>query len=663
MLTQRSKLIILSIIFAGVALAGIIYFTSSNIFSLKGNSEISKIGQQAVNAVSSLGKESQEIDETFASAELNLRTTKLATIPTQSSPQMEVKNIFFSSNGKYVFFVTGKQFAQQLVFINDKSSNPYNTVTNLIFNPDRKSFAYLAGGKVQTSGIGDQLHIETEDTVVVYNGKESKPFSAYWGDLIGPFLSPDGKKIAYIKQKGQKAFVVFNNQDGKQYDTITDLIFSSNGESMAYIVGTEKTIYITRKQSLEMLEIGVEGNLGASGDEKIPVTVVDQQLVVWGSKEGKIYNGDSDHYGIRDLQLSPDGKDLAYMVRTQDRMAFIVHNDVEGKKYQSIGAPLFSADGMHLAYWAIEDSKTFIVLDNQEQKKYDSVSDITYSPDGKNLAYVANIGEGVNRKSFVVQNGREGKSYTDVDHLVFSPDGTQLVYEARQEIKDGKKFRSHYSMVLNEKEGKWYNSVSSFVFSSDGKSKAYIAKEGNDYYGSNYFVVVNDQEGTREHSVSIPLIFSPDVQRLAYRSSGQTTQLRVVVDNSAGEYYYQTSAPIFSPDSKHVAYSGSHESEYAKDQKFFVVRDGVPGKKFDSVHNITFSPDSKYVAYGAKQGNDLYWNVEPLISLPDADQDGLADEEEERYGTDKNNPDTDGDGFKDGDEVRSLHNPKGEGKL
>jgi hypothetical protein len=48
----------------------------------------------------------------------------------------------------------------------------------------------------------------------------------------------------------------------------------------------------------------------------------------------------------------------------------------------------------------------------------------------------------------------------------------------------------------------------------------------------------------------------------------------------------------------------------------------------------------------------------------DSDNDGLFDREEARvYKTDPLNPDTDGDGFRDGDEVRGGYNPAGSGKL
>ena len=49
---------------------------------------------------------------------------------------------------------------------------------------------------------------------------------------------------------------------------------------------------------------------------------------------------------------------------------------------------------------------------------------------------------------------------------------------------------------------------------------------------------------------------------------------------------------------------------------------------------------------------------------PDTDSDGLDDYYEVRiYKTDPLNPDTDGDGYSDGDEVKNGYNPLGEGKL
>lgn len=47
----------------------------------------------------------------------------------------------------------------------------------------------------------------------------------------------------------------------------------------------------------------------------------------------------------------------------------------------------------------------------------------------------------------------------------------------------------------------------------------------------------------------------------------------------------------------------------------------------------------------------------------DIDEDGLTNEEELDYRTDPENPDSDGDGYKDGDEVNAGYNPLGAGRL
>ncbi len=54
---------------------------------------------------------------------------------------------------------------------------------------------------------------------------------------------------------------------------------------------------------------------------------------------------------------------------------------------------------------------------------------------------------------------------------------------------------------------------------------------------------------------------------------------------------------------------------------------------------------------------------EELIVLDDPDFDGLATDTEELYGSNPRNPDSDADGYKDGDEVAAGFNPAGPGKL
>ncbi|MFA6392312.1 MAG: hypothetical protein WCW66_06260 [Patescibacteria group bacterium] len=52
-----------------------------------------------------------------------------------------------------------------------------------------------------------------------------------------------------------------------------------------------------------------------------------------------------------------------------------------------------------------------------------------------------------------------------------------------------------------------------------------------------------------------------------------------------------------------------------------------------------------------------------MFAPKDTDEDGLVDADEANYGTDINNPDSDGDSYLDGSEVDGGYNPLGEGKL
>ena len=61
-----------------------------------------------------------------------------------------------------------------------------------------------------------------------------------------------------------------------------------------------------------------------------------------------------------------------------------------------------------------------------------------------------------------------------------------------------------------------------------------------------------------------------------------------------------------------------------------------------------------------KYGLDIHNETDAFL---DSDNDGLNNYGEFKCDADPNNPDTDGDGYKDGEEVKSGYNPKGEGKL
>jgi outer membrane protein OmpA-like peptidoglycan-associated protein len=75
-------------------------------------------------------------------------------------------------------------------------------------------------------------------------------------------------------------------------------------------------------------------------------------------------------------------------------------------------------------------------------------------------------------------------------------------------------------------------------------------------------------------------------------------------------------------------------------------------------YNYTFSKDLNALAPGKK---DAFWNASLGLvwrgssGSADPDGDGLTNDQEKQFGTDPKNPDTDGDGISDGDEVNVYH--------
>jgi hypothetical protein len=87
-----------------------------------------------------------------------------------------------------------------------------------------------------------------------------------------------------------------------------------------------------------------------------------------------------------------------------------------------------------------------------------------------------------------------------------------------------------------------------------------------------------------------------------------------------------------------------------------IYREAVETGNRKICEQITAEETQQACKQAVKERNDA-------LEGTDADHDGLAWEDEIELGTDPNNPDTDGDGYVDGEEVRGGFNPLGEGRL
>lgn len=220
---------------------------------------------------------------------------------------------------------------------------------------------------------------------------------------------------------------------------------------------------------------------------------------------------------------------------------------------------------------------------------------LTVSADGRRVAYVLKRGQ----KEVAVVDGVEGSEYDRIvqenvrfaDAMRFSSDGAHLIYVAQRGGGVLKEF-----VVLDGKEGAAYRLVRDPLFSRDGKHVAYLAI-GRGGFGDDPFVVLDGKETKLPATPRLDsLRLSPDGKRTACTVQ-QGISFFVVADGVAGKKYGFINSLQFSPDGKRLAYEAVDQNEY------LVVADGIEGKRQkEQVYLRGFSPDGKRLAYVAKRG-------------------------------------------------------------
>jgi hypothetical protein len=362
---------------------------------------------------------------------------------------------------------------------------------------------------------------------------------------------------------------------------------------------------------LGKLPLGVTYNTCTiSQDNKHVAYVVkrdgEQQVVVDGV-EGKGY----DH--ILDLMFSPDGKRFAFSAM-KDSMDLVVVDGVEGRLYYQIRDIYFSPDSRRIAYAALKDAWCIVVVDGGGTKEYQGAKEPDdwnfldsplFSPDSQRMAYAT-------ERETVILDGVEGRKYAYVGGIRFSPDSKHFCYDA-QSGKD-------WLIVVDGVE----TSARPDVCRPGSETMAYVATRS-----AKKLVVLNGVEGTAYDDIKGHPDFSPDGKHMAYIAVRNGREL-VVMDGLEGKDYFMVSDLEFSPDSKHMAYTVVRtfcERGHSCGRNQLVVEDGVEGKAYEYIpggveldwlkHMVwwgepVFSPDSKHLAYVAREGGAEFVVVDGL---------------------------------------------------
>lgn len=438
--------------------------------------------------------------------------------------------------------------------------------------------------------------------VVMYDGKAGPPFDeivpTYGEVATKPTLSPNGQHVAYVARKDGKITMVLDHETGPAYDAFHNITFSPDGERLAYQAksGEKWHVVVDGKQGpgffqIMEMQFNTDGSrFGYFGKTKEEGVAADDYMHWIAVVDGTKYPGGisvSDH-----LQFSDRGGHFAYTIRNEYRhsyrnqavidgkvhplpgsvsrvmlskngetaasIAFVYPENgpqrlllfVNGKKVvegvgNEVGQVVLSPDGKHFAaVKRLEHEGFAVVRDGKQGLEYQRIGYVTFSPDSEHLLYTVRQGS----QGFIVIDGEERKLPGPLDSdfnparkpILFSPDGQRMAFMTRRRLL----------FVDGEQVGKLsYGRI--FRFSPDSKHWAYSTMAN----GSS--VVVDGNKRPLPPRKLLGLKFTPDSRAVGYLLAGGYLGCQVVVGDWKGPKYPDHSCatgPVFSPDSKHVAY-------------------------------------------------------------------------------------------------------------
>jgi Tol biopolymer transport system component len=508
-----------------------------------------------------------------------------------------------------------------------------------VISPDSRRLAYI-----EQRGPKQRLVVDGAD------GPE-------YDEVLVPVFSPDSSRIAYAARRGKQWFAVLDGREGPPFGCPMIPVFSPDSRRLGYVAWRAKAKFSGERPRPEgkyydIFDLPWYPNRARwyrSGDGLYLPAVVHEQacytvrksaacLVVDGSA-GKTYEE------IEDGPIfSPDSRRVACTVRSGKKRRVVV-DGVEGELFDDIGTVIrFSPDSRHVAYlggiWEpVGDadsengtSKMWLVLDGKKSPTYDGVCTCAFSPDSSHLAYAARLGKTL----ILALDGEETARFNIPDVTVaprsasvrgpmivpdtygrprFSPDSRRVAYLVSLAPED--RGPAQFFVFMDGRKGKEHDREIQYgpIFSPDSRHMFYVIEppwEGRDEMRVST-LVLDGRESQAPGMISVGNIdgetgpiFSPDSRRLAYiaHRSGSLLDMDVdfvVVDGRAyGPYDRIESGPVFSPDSRHFAFVGFREGEV------HVVVDGVDGPVYDGVLSLAFSPDSRHLAYLAWRGRQVY---------------------------------------------------------
>ncbi len=299
----------------------------------------------------------------------------------------------------------------------------------------------------------------------------------------------------------------------------------------------------------------------------------------------------SGHGDRADAVFSPTGRGVIYPAGAGDRQ-FLMFADVKGPDLAKVLSPVWSPDGRAWAYVAVDQQEVYIGGTQTLRKgKGDTlIGDPVFSPDGKKIAFLS----GPRQKQVLVIGERElGRRFgTVLGNAVFSPDGSQIAFPAESLTRS----RKNALVSIDDDPAPGgdtpYEAVIHLTFSPDGRRFAFVAETQQPLLVS--FVICDGKAEATYGQIQKP-VFSPDSKRLAY-AAYEKGLWYPVVDGKKGPGYFEMGNLAWSPDGSEVAF----RARKTFDAKAFVMKGTWKSDEFPAIlWGPVYSPDGSQVAFGA----------------------------------------------------------------
>ncbi len=485
--------------------------------------------------------------------------------------------------------------------------------------------------------------------VVVIDGVEGPQFDELLSPRVSGFaasvavvFSDDGTRHAYLARIGSDYILVVDGKEvyrsallpsrtnigysplqfspGGKHVFFVDLKPGPDGNGRAHLIMDGKPGPTTGNQAMEPRfspdesryaynAVKINGRIGGSSDQML--TVVDGKEMPFNGFD-PVFTADNKlltslKAGAPSMITVPDGVSTGSKagIPGGTRFRTIIGPAPVGSRWAGVRAARKPGD------------PSVLFLDGKEVPEATNPEEVIFSPDGKR--YMAICRDNTNRGRFVVVDGRKGPDFQSIVAGLtrFTADSSKAVYVGQAAGK--------YIIVLEQKPSEPFaqlagSDANRMVVSQKGGRVGYIVGDGS---GINQTLFIDGKPISLDGRSIVPntLSFSPDGSRYAYVASVRSSlgpSMALVVDGqempgiALGEFVVPNAGEIrqwwadqfgenakyyaFSPDGKHIVYSGIR----AADKQAVVFVDGKAlfvAVARNSTSFPTWTPDSKHLYF------------------------------------------------------------------